>query len=446
MNQDVVSEQVTEMLNRIDSMSTVAKRKELSRELRNLPGYNLPLNANIAQIVDAVAECENGWDGLLNAIDKLPGTFNVKRRKDKELRDYLLRVRLDKDVVHRALACFQEVTATWAAKLDGWQDVYYRSAPDGELAGVSSVAEAFTSLLDSSSPYEACGFVERLALLFDVEREQIRVVSKKIATIVGVTDASLAELREQAAEETAEMRMHLLVRVDRDNAREPITAWTSWRLPIGEPVPETWRHGIRRDLRNVDVECASEIRHAVADLFECVEKEARPLGRPPIIELMVGWDEIWEPFEQWPLPGRGDVLGALAPVVVRPLVKVEQDRGRNARTRRWGKIPLSGADQVYGLGNSWPNTDLRDWIGLRVGVGDAQARLVAKGHESGFPLAIWRRRNHRDVVGLLNGHRLLSLPDLVHKHRQNHRDSDIVLMWDDPCWVPDSDILRWRTA
>lgn len=433
-----VSNRVIGMLMRIKDLRDSPRRmRRLSAELRKVSGYGEPHNSQLPRMVYALEQCADGWDGLLDAIRSMPEVFNINREQDRQLLDYLLDLRRDDEVMAKVIERFDRFFDT-VPGIDGWEDAYYRTVGDRIGQELNSVTQAFADIVRHGSSYDTCDFVERLALLTG-RTEEFHRLAEAIAADLKVPEEGLADRRDRIATERASARLHLVVRIDHDH-REPVKAWTSWRPPPGVVVPESLRRGALRSVRAGEVDNEEQLRRVLAKLVTEVETETRYHAKRPVVELVVRWEEITKPYDQWRLPGREELLGALAPFVIRPLT-TDADPSRTLRQRRWSRFATSGLHQIYPVNGVWPDEELGEqWVGMSL-----PREFVARAHSCGFPMAIWCGAGE-DVRTVLNGHVLSSLPDRLHEHRATSPATTLRLMWDDPHWVIVNDTLMWRSA
>lgn len=450
MNDVSRRDQLIDLLNRVKSMETIANRVQLVRQLKaRLSAYSVKLRSGLPEIVIELEEYEQGWEVLLDAIDSLPEVFADGKVGVRDLRDYLVEQRRNDTVTQDVAKVFLDFP--WPNGMPpGWEDSYFRTA--GQDTTAESVNEGFTNILTNLGPRDVCAYVERLALLLpSPQRQELQATTKTIADIFRLADSVLADVRVEVATESEELRRHVLISID-FRRLEPIRVWTSWRPPINTTVPDGLRFGERCQVGNVLVEDPDDLKHVLPGLVTTLHNEANPVLRPPIFELMVDWDLIAEPFDRWPVGNENRTLGAVAPLVVRPLPTMGKelwDTHRELRHTRWANLPQGGMRQLYPVGDVWPNEEPdAQWVGLTLGPSDVQCQLAATGHQHGFPVGIWSRHNDNGsgVRGALNGQSLVSLPDHVFKRRRTGEDCGLVLLWDDPSWVLEGEALRWRSA
>lgn len=259
----------------------------------------------------------------------------------------------------------------------------------------------------------------------------------------------LAEIRGRIAERPLDsFRHHLLIRIlpVQDSDREQPDGLrynvTSWRYVADRysPVPVSYdRYSTGRRHRVVAPE---EMEQYVAGLVE--ENDAN--GRL-IIEFMRDNDELNEPVEQW-RDANNVTLGKQFGVVVRPA----QTGSGNPATwfRNWEQMFGQRLSVQFNLVQgrvfrARPIT-LEPHVAIAIRCDDDPPihprEFVAPVVDAGIPVAVWRRGGgeliHLDEqVGY-------KTPSYYQTCRIKRPESDVVLMWHNPHWVPVEDVLEWR--
>jgi hypothetical protein len=253
--------------------------------------------------------------------------------------------------------------------------------------------------------------------------------------VPGLTLQRLRQRRAETGENYLPIRRHILVR--KAPTTQVVEAWQYWEYAaLEQPVGDGPQHA--RPLPLSDAVDSTE--RAVVEILSGRLLSLVVAGPDdgPIVEVMLPPGALpTARVDQWEADGQR--IGELLPVVVRPV----RPRGTGiapAAFDRWARMWHGPGSGEYVVSTPADRRYLNAPVGcLALDFCPTEQDVVAHlkdAQQVGIPAVLWGC-NGASIASLVQGQHVRKLPDRVHRaRRDNLPTGDVVLVWDNPYWVP----------